>query len=101
MLFECYNRIEHLKVVLYIGPGPEELRQKLFRMAQENTPVFKLQSKSLNQKWNSIYSKKLLLRKDYEESEDEDLQIKIETAWQQFVQNDLPKIVEVVRRTII
>lgn len=101
MLFECYNKLEHLKVVLYIGPGPEELRQKLFTMAQENSPVFKPQSKSLKQKWNSIYSKKLLSKKDYEEAaEGEDLQNKIETAWQQFVQNDLPKIAEVVRRTI-
>lgn len=100
LLFECYNRPDHLKVVLYIGPGPEETRRKLFSMAQENTPLFRTQSRNLNQKWNSIYSKKLLQRKDYEESQTEDLEIKIEKAWKEFVENDLPKIMHIVREKI-
>jgi hypothetical protein len=100
LLFECYNRPDHLKVVLYIGPGPEEMRQKLFSTAQENTPLFRTQSKNLNQKWNSIYSKKLLQRKDYEEFQTEDLEIKIEKIWKEFVESDLPKIINIIRENI-
>lgn len=100
LLFECYNRPEHLKVVLYIGPGPEETRQKLFSMAQENTPLFRTQSKGLNQKWNSIYSRKLLQRKDYEESQMEDFEIKIEKVWKDFIENDLPKIKSTIQKKL-
>jgi len=46
-------------------------------MAQTNTPLFRTQSKSLNQKWNSIYSKKFLRNKAYEEAQAEYLENKI------------------------
>ena len=85
LLFECYHRPEHLKIVLYIGPGPEEIRQNLFSMAQENTPVFRTQSKTINKKWNSIYSRKLLQKRDYEEGKTEELEEKIQTVWEEFM----------------
>lgn len=100
ILFECYNRPDHLKIVLYIGPGEIEVRQKLFSIARQHETVFRTQSKSLNQKWNSIYSKKLLQKKDFEEEQLQDLQVKIEKAWKDFIENDLAKIMNAVREAL-
>lgn len=81
MPFECYNRPDHLKVVLYIGPGLEETRSEaIFDGAGKHTAF-----------QNSIK------KKDYEESQTEDLQVKIEKIWKEFVENDFPKIMEVLR----
>jgi len=101
LLFECDNRPNHLKVVLYIGSGHDETRRKLFSIAQENTPLFRTQSRNLNQKRNSIFSKKLLQRKDYEESQTEDLKMKTEKVWKEFVESDLPKIMNTIRENIV
>lgn len=97
LLFEFRNRADKLSLVLHIGPGPENIRQELFNLAQANTPLFRTQSKSLNQKWNSIYSKKILQTKDYEDEQVENLENKIKEAWEIFLQNDLLKIKEAVR----
>lgn len=101
LLFEFSNRADKLSLVLYIGPGPEKIRQELFTLAQANTPLFRTQSKSLNQKWNSIYSKKILQMKDYEDEQSENLEPKIKEAWRNFQQNDLLKIKQTVRANFI
>lgn len=101
LLFEIYHRGDSLTVVLYLGPGPEEIRQSLFSMAQANVPPFRTQSKSLNQKWNSIFRKKLLQGKDYDDANLEELKIKLEKVWNEFIGNDLPKIMNVVHETHI
>lgn len=99
LLFECYHSGDNLKIVLYLGPGPENLRQMLFSMAMGNTPPFRCQSRSLKTKYNSIYSRKLLQSKDYEEADLDDIKIKIEKEWNEFLQHDLPKIKKIVRES--
>lgn len=79
---------------IQIGPGPEAVRAKLFAVAQSNPHVLRTQSKSLNQKWNSVYSRTYLLPRDYEEASDEHLREKINKTWREFIANDLPTIVE-------
>ncbi|MBS1793568.1 MAG: PD-(D/E)XK nuclease family protein [Acidobacteria bacterium] len=98
MLFEVYA--EPLKIVLWIGPGPVESRQKLMDMALNNNPPFRSQSKTLKQKWNSVFRKNLLSSKDSEDSHFEDLQERVEKAWRDFASLDLPKIMSTVEQTM-
>jgi hypothetical protein len=67
-------------------------------MAQRDTSVFRAQSNSLRQKYNSIYRKKILKSKDYEDMEQgNDLEDKIKNSWNEFIEIDLPKITNSVR----
>lgn len=97
LLFEFNNSPDSLKLRLYIGPGPVEVRQKLFDMARANQPLFRLTSQSLYQKWNSVYDRSFLRPKDFEDPNIEQLDKQIRKHWAEFTGNDLPKITEVVR----
>lgn len=98
LLFEIYIKQDEVNMVLYIGPGPEPIRQSLFKMVQTNVGTLRTKSLSLSQKYNSIYRKKLMKVKDYEEVEQgSDLENKIKNAWDEFIENDLPKITDSVR----
>ena len=96
LLFEFENYAERLKLRLTIGPGPEVVRQGLFDMAQSHQPPFRLASKSLYKKWNTIYDKSFLTPKNYEDTDDTDLANEIRIHWAKFVKNDLPLIMEVI-----
>lgn len=97
LLFEFTNSPNNLKLRLYLGPGPVEIRQKLFDMARAHQPLFRLSSQTLYPKWHSIYDKAFLKAKDYEDANREQLEKQIRKQWTEFMSNDLPRIVEVVR----
>lgn len=97
LLFEFENLSGALTLRLQIGPGPDEIRQKLFDMARTHQPPLKAASKSLNQKWNSVYSKSFLKPRDYEDADSEQLEKEIRKHWAEFIGGDLPKIIDVVK----
>ncbi len=97
LLFEIYIKQDELSSILWIGPGPVETRQALLDMAQADTGTFRAQSKTLRQKYNSIYRKNFLKPKDFEEGQNENLEEKIKKVWDEFMQVDLPKILNAVR----
>jgi hypothetical protein len=97
LLFEFENLTGVLTLRLHIGPGPDETRQKLLDIARTNQPPLKAASKSLNQKWNSIYSKSFLKAKDYEDADSEHLEKEIRKHWAEFIGSDLPKIMDVIK----
>lgn len=97
LLFEIYIKQEELSLAFYIGPAPEYVRLALFNMAQTDTHIFKSQSKSLHARFNSIYRKKLLKLKDSDEEQDSDFEQQIRKTWNEFIENDLPKILNSVR----
>ena len=68
------SNVKILKLFYILVQNKEEIRYRLFSIAKENAPELKTQSKSLNQKWNSIFSKKLLQKINQEESQAEDLE---------------------------
>jgi hypothetical protein len=96
LLFEFANSPDRLNLRLIIGPGPDDIRQKLFQMAQTYPTIFKLPFKTLNQKWNTIYSRAFLTPKDYEDASDEQLAEKIGKHWGRFVDSDLPALSDVL-----
>jgi PD-(D/E)XK nuclease superfamily len=98
LLFEFLNSPDRLLLRLYIGPGPVATRQRLFEMAKAHPSPFRLASKSLGQKWNSIYSGTFLTSKDYEDATDEQLAEEIGKHWKNFVDHVLPAISDVLRQ---
>lgn len=97
LLFEFYIRPHELNLILYLGPGSDDVRHALFTMAQAETGAFRSQSKTLNQKWNSLYRKKFLKEKDFEDDLGSDLEGRIKKFWEEFFRIDLPKMMDAVR----
>lgn len=96
LLFQFINQPGRLSLIFEIGPGPVELRQRLFDIAQNNKPLFKPASKALTASFNRIWSQRLLSSQAYENASLDDLLPKIRGAWYSFVTHDLPKLSEVI-----
>src|SRR5207249_3216237 len=90
LLFEFVNGLNSLRLHLYIGPGPEATRARLFQLAVTKQPPFKPSSKTLLKKWNSVYVRPFLTASTYTDTSVDELGVEIEKHWKHFVDNDLP-----------
>jgi hypothetical protein len=94
LLYEFANTTDYLRLKLTIGPGNEETRQRLFSLA--SSPPLKPAFKELGKSWATIFTLTFLNRKDYEDSEPGQIEAKIDTTWQHFLQHEHPKIREII-----
>ncbi len=95
LLFEFQNLPNMVRLHLTIGPGPVEIREKLYSLAKQNT-LFRAY-RAFGAKWNTILQRYLLSTKDYEEDNLEVLQSIIQKKWAQFLEQDLPVIDDVLK----
>ena len=95
LLFSFANSRDYLKLWLTVGPGPQEVRQQLFSMAQY--PPFKPFRKTLTNKWLGIYQRSFLTPQSYEDMSDDELEMEIHKHWAAFLDNDLPKLDAVIK----
>jgi hypothetical protein len=93
LLFEFQNFQDSLNLKLIIGPGPQDIRQKLLEIALAKQPPFKPLAKFLNEKYNQIFAHGFLSAKSYADTNDEELENKIRDHWEHFIQNDLPGVI--------
>jgi len=98
LLFEFRNRPDSLRLHLVIGPGDPSVRKTLFDLSRSKPDLFKGEAiKSvLGQKWQTIWVRTFISRKDYEEDEAEDLAKKVRQAWERFVERDLPVLKQAI-----
>jgi len=96
LLFGFENLDRQLRVRLLIGPGPKDIRQRLFDTALQNT-TFKTTQKLLGAKWNQIFVRGFLRPKDYENAGMDELEPKIRKKWDVFMETDLPKVIQDLR----
>jgi hypothetical protein len=95
LLFEFQNYEDRLNLHLIIGPGPDDLRNKIFDICYKDPSLFRPTQKILATKWQTVYQKKFLIKKDYENfSTMDDLEKTIGKKWDDFLSNDLPKIIK-------
>jgi hypothetical protein len=92
LLFEFVNEAERLRLVLWVGPGPEEVRTRLFQLALAHQPPFKPSSRVLRRKWNGLYGETVLRPAAYADAALDDLTPEIEKYWEHFLSQDLPAI---------
>jgi hypothetical protein len=97
LLFEFKNMNDRLSLNLIIGPGPSEVRQRLFNLAQNARSVFKPASRNLTPTWATIWSRQLITSKEYSDLELMTALEKLTEGWQRFVQNDLPKLEDAIK----
>lgn len=94
--FEVWNYPGSLEIKLFVGPGDEDTRQRLFEVVRENPEVFSGASK-LGSKWSNVFSRPWLKQDTYENADQVEREKEIRKCWIEFLENDLPRIDTVLK----
>jgi len=94
LMFEFDIYEDQLWLRLYIGPGPKELRTKLYEMAKVKKPL--KPSASFSPQWNTIFTRKILDSDSYHRSKEE-LESELKEKWEHFLKHDLPQIIAAIK----
>jgi hypothetical protein len=89
--FEFWNQPGRLELKAFVGPGQEEVRQKLFQMVRNNTEAFGTH-RNLGAKWTNVFYRELLPQSMYETAAADEREAEIRKNWDDFLENDLPRI---------
>ena len=90
LVFEVYNSPDRVDAFLIIGPGPQDIRQKLYNITQGNLRLFR--STKLYGKWTAIYKTRLLTKKEIEDKEIEEIKEILQSKLRQLKESDFLKI---------
>ncbi len=95
--FENYPQDLIIKVL--ICPNEHKsIREKIYKISQKNIPPFK--RKTLTPQWTTIYTKPVLIRKDYKDADLEELMNKVQEFWRHFIKNDFVTIENLINTNI-
>ena len=97
LMFEVHNNRSGLDVHLFIGPGPDSVRQRLLDMARANPDVF-LMPRSTSGPYVPIYSVSLLEPGAYETLDKEGRESELRRQWGAFLDEHLPRIEDALER---
>ena len=97
LLFEFANLQDSLSIVLMVGPGPDEIRQKMYEVTSRHIPPFKRSSKQMGKMWSTVYGRSFLAKSSYQDKSAEELQEEIERRWHEFLEHDLPKMTAILK----
>jgi hypothetical protein len=92
LLFEFSNYDKRLVLRLYIGPGENEIRNRLHTIAKKDTKLFNKSDRKIGSKWLTIYQKDYLMNYEDTETETEGLKHIISEKFDHFIKDDLVKI---------
>ncbi len=98
LLFEFRNYPNRLSLALVIGPGNQEVRQRLFDEAKTHPQIFPECSKALYTKWTQIMSKTFLSKEDLAEADFDELCAEIRKRWAAFIEGDYPLIRDAIAK---
>jgi hypothetical protein len=96
LLFQFINQQNLLRLYLYIGPGPIEIRQRFWAMVIEHEPPFKRAYNALGKMWSSFYSRTILSSSAYQNKTTEELKAEINHRWQEFLEHEYPRIDSII-----
>lgn len=97
LMFEFRISSDSLDLILIVGPGPQETRKKLFEIAQAHPEVFEIAHQKLGGKWNRIFYRTFLGQEMYLNTTDEERKQEILRQWTAFLDEDLPRIDEILK----
>ncbi len=97
LLFEIKNLADRMGIYLIIGPGPNDIREKLFELSKQKDSILKPSHKVLGKSYQTIFQVGLLTKTDYESPDIGILQKKIEKRWESFITEHLPQITVIIK----
>ena len=92
LLFEFKNNPNGVGLYLIIGPGPKEIREKLYEIAQDKLKLFNVAKRKFTGQWFSIYKKSIIKAKNYEDKDILEIKEYFKEKIDSFKINDLVKI---------
>lgn len=96
LIFQFRNSPNSLKLHLVIGPGDNDAREKIFKIAQENQQLFNPSRNKLTPRYFTIFHSSILTKTDLINAASiEDVQEKIEKRWDRFLKEKLPRFLAV------
>lgn len=90
LTFHFENGNSYLLTRLLICPYENNTVREIIHQISREYSIFK--SKKLANRWTTIYQKPILNQKDYENADVDELMVKFQLFWDDFVKNDLTKI---------
>lgn len=99
LLLEFGNRADRLLLRLYIGPGPQLLREQLYNLALAHPQVFNVSKRggSVQGSYKTILGQGFLRGKDYEGATLDELIPQVQQKWDSFVSGRLGEITAVLQ----
>ncbi len=100
LLLEFGNSSERLSLKLYIGPGPQAVREQLFELALTHPHLFnnaKRRGAFLSGSYKTIYVQDFLRARDFEGAALDDLTPKVQRLWDEFVGKRLGEVTAVLQ----
>ncbi|HYW19629.1 MAG TPA: PD-(D/E)XK nuclease family protein [Nodularia sp. (in: cyanobacteria)] len=101
LYFYFENNPVSLVIKVQIGLAEDEhkyKRKNIYELSKHNIPPFK--PNRWTEKWTTIYKKQILTSKDYEDSDVEELIIKVQSFWDTFLEKDFATIYRVINDNI-
>jgi len=95
LLFEFDNSADRLFLKLTIGPGPSDVRERLFNAVLHEGHPFDPGQKVLGRGWNTVWRRDILKPGDYE-GEMEAIQDKVTTRWRDLAGDELPRLIALI-----
>ena len=92
LLFEGVFNVDRVFIKLTLGPGPTEVRERIFRLAQGAPNVFKGNQKTLSPKWHQLFQRPILDAKTLASEDREAIEAVVREQWKLFSANELPAI---------
>ena len=96
LLWEIQNRDNKVKMKLIIGPGPSQVRNKLFNIAQDHENVFKGRLKYLTDSYTQIYNTELLPKNFHEKMDIHQMKEALSKKLEKFFLEDYKKITDII-----
>jgi len=97
LMFSFTNSPGSLGVMLEIGPGPKEIRKRLFEIAKRREPPFTCKKKTQTEYFTRIFSRSLV---NYTELDAESVLKAMKDNWSAFLKDDLPQITSIFSREL-
>ena len=92
LLFEFRNSANGLQLTLVLGPCEQELRLRIYEFCGKHPKVFPGHSKPMGRYWATLYSRKVLTKKQLEGQELDALKQLTAKWWQGFLKEDFLRI---------
>lgn len=96
LLWEIQNRDNKVIIKLIIGPGPLQIRNNLFNIAQNHEDIFKGRLKNLTDSYTQIYKTELLPKNFHEKMDVEQIKDTLGKKLEKFFIEDYIKIKDII-----
>jgi len=100
LLFEFFNSASWvtngLALALTLGPGDEDVRRRIYEAAEKIGSPFTPSPTGLRKKHQFLFWKEILSTADYDDSDFETIQARLQEEWSAFKSNELPLMINLI-----